>query len=93
MKAKFGNLNFDSVETLSREELKKVKGGYGYDDGSPYGFNVSYTISCDCNGTQFTATTNYTGCCNRSNAIDSCAYAYRNLYGNSCPAFLFATTC
>ena len=29
MKSKFGNLNFDSVETLSRAELKKVTGGYG----------------------------------------------------------------
>jgi hypothetical protein len=27
-KSKFGNLNFDSVEKLSREELKKVTGGY-----------------------------------------------------------------
>ena len=28
-KSKFDNLNFDSVETLSREELKKITGGYG----------------------------------------------------------------
>lgn len=28
-KSKFGSLNFDSVETLSRKELKKVTGGYG----------------------------------------------------------------
>ena len=28
-KEKFGFLNFDSVQTLSREEMKKVTGGYG----------------------------------------------------------------
>jgi hypothetical protein len=50
-KSKFGNLNFDSVETLSREELKKVKGGYsGTGDGTPWGFNVRYTLSCTCTG-------------------------------------------
>jgi len=29
-KSKFGLLNFDSVETLSREEMKKVTGGLRY---------------------------------------------------------------
>jgi len=32
-KSKFGLLNFDSVETLSREELKKVTGGYSTGGG------------------------------------------------------------
>ncbi|AXE19008.1 hypothetical protein DR864_15250 [Runella rosea] len=29
MKSKFAGLNFDSVEVLTQEEKKKVKGGYG----------------------------------------------------------------
>ena len=28
-KEKFGFLNFDSIQTLSREEMKNVTGGYG----------------------------------------------------------------
>jgi hypothetical protein len=28
-KSKFANINFESVEVLSREQMSKVKGGYG----------------------------------------------------------------
>jgi len=43
-KEKFGLLNFDSVETLSREELKKVTGGYGTTP-PPHGTVCSYTCT------------------------------------------------
>ncbi|MCP1383497.1 hypothetical protein [Runella salmonicolor] len=38
MKSKFSGLNFDSVEVLTQEEKKKVKGGYG-------GTSTSYRCS------------------------------------------------
>jgi hypothetical protein len=45
MKAKFGNLNFDSVDTLSRAELKKVIGGYGPVNNPPGTVICSYTCT------------------------------------------------
>lgn len=32
-KSKFANINFESVEVLSREQMSKVKGGYGESGG------------------------------------------------------------
>ncbi len=48
-KSKFGLLNFDSVETLSREELKKVKGGYtNCYNCDIYPTPPPQTVECDC---------------------------------------------
>ncbi len=100
-KSKFGNLNFDSVETLSREELKKVKGGYGTDTG-PIGYTgpITYNILCGCDvpdGIYYVGVTwhlggvSYEGCCSLQNAKAVCI---QNTDGRNCLAGSYAaSTC
>lgn len=44
MKKKFGNLNFDSIEALSRKEQSKIVGGYGT-VASNHGTVCAYTCT------------------------------------------------
>ena len=57
-KIKFGSLNFDSVEKLSMEEAKKIKGGYGGNDYPTYSCTVRCVpTGCNCGGlTPYTIT-------------------------------------
>ena len=73
-KEKFGLLNFGSVEVLSKEEMKKVTGGYSnawYNENNPS--PPSLIKLCDCfiktpvagypQLTTYVAWTSYTGSC------------------------------
>ncbi len=70
-KSKFANINFESVEVLSREQMSKVKGGYG----------GGATFSCTCQGSTGSWEGNYSNSTQISSAITRyCASNNANCY-------------
>ena len=66
-KSKFANINFESVEVLSREQMSKVKGGYGEGAGAT---NRMYDCAmADSNG--YVITTELVGAFTMSDALST----------------------
>ena len=94
-KTKFNGLNFESLEVLSKEEQRRVVGGYGYNDGSPNGQNLHFTMYClgTTNGLDayewYVYDVRSEGCCSSSAAQTTCS----NNRPNPAVTPLYFTTC